>query len=165
MTGRRGVVYLLWALLAALVGFAAYVRLAPSDPARWHSDPSAGWPAQAQTAMTPLGTTSKIVTTLNSAIASVEAQGPDWAALKRLDEIALATPRTVRLAGSPEEGRITWVTRSALWGFPDYTTAQAVTHDVATSGVTIFARSRFGRSDLGVNAARLQDWVGKLRGG
>jgi hypothetical protein len=52
-------------------------------------------------------------------------QGADRAALARLDEIALATPRTTRLAGSPDEGRITWITRSALWGFPDYTTAQA----------------------------------------
>ena len=112
--------------------------------------------------MTRLGDPPEIATTPNSAAAWVEALGPQRAALTRLDEIALATPRTTRLAGSPEEGRITWVTRSALWGFPDYTTAQAMTHDVATSGVTLFARSRFGREDLGVNAARLRDWLSRL---
>ena len=47
-------------------------------------------------------------------------EAPDLAAL---DAVAMAWPRTERLAGGPEEGRITWVTRSALVGFPDYTTA------------------------------------------
>jgi hypothetical protein len=154
--------YMMWAVLAALVAFAAYVRLAPSDSTRWHIDPLAGLPGGGALQMSRLGSPPEIVTTLNSAAAMVEAQGPDWSSLARLDEIALATPRTTRLAGSPEEGRITWVTRSALWGFPDYTTAQAITHDVATSGVTIFARSRFGRSDLGVNAARLKAWLSQL---
>jgi uncharacterized protein (DUF1499 family) len=153
--------YLAWGLLAALVALAAYVRLAPSDPARWHVDPAAGLPAGGL-ALSRLGTPPEIVTTLNSAVARVEVQGAERAALARLDEIALATPRTTRLAGSPEEGRITWVTRSALWGFPDYTTAQALTHDAATGEVTIFARSRFGQGDMGVNAARLQDWLSRL---
>jgi uncharacterized protein (DUF1499 family) len=154
--------YVVLGLLAALVVFAGYVRLAPSDPARWHIDPAAGMPAGGALALSPVGAAPDIVTTSNSATARVEALGPDRAALARLDEIALATPRTTRLAGSPEEGRITWVTRSALWGFPDFTTAQALTHDVATSEVTVFARSRFGQSDLGVNAARLRDWLSRL---
>lgn len=156
-------VWLVWGLLAALVAFAAYVRLAPSDPGRWHVDPAAVLPGGAP-ALSRLGSEAEIVTTLNSATARVEAQGPARAALARLDEIALATPRTTRLAGSPEDGRITWVTRSALWGFPDYTTAQAMTHDVATSEVTLFARSRFGKGDMGVNAARLKDWLARLSG-
>lgn len=82
-------------------------------------------------------------------------------ALARLDAIAMATPRTLRLAGSPETGSITWITRSRLWGFPDYTTAQITETDTGPR-LDIFARLRFGRSDLGVNAARLQAWVNQL---
>jgi len=79
------------------------------------------------------------------------------AALARLDAIAMASPRTRRLAGSPAEGRITWISRSRLWGFPDYTTAEA------TPGrLVIHARQRFGSDDWGVNAARLQDWLAQL---
>ena len=77
--------------------------------------------------------------------------------LARLDAVALATPRTTRLAGSVEEGRITWVTRSAAWGFPDFTTAEA-----GADGLAVEARSRFGQSDMGVNAARLTDWLLQL---
>ena len=63
----------------------------------------------------------------------------------RLEAIALATPRTVRVAG---EGLwVTYVTRSALWGFPDYTSVKVVP-DGAGSVVTIFARARFGRERL-----------------
>jgi uncharacterized protein (DUF1499 family) len=37
-----------------------------------------------------------------------------------------------------------------------------VTTDAATSEVTIFARSRFGKGDMGVNAARLREWLSRL---
>jgi uncharacterized protein (DUF1499 family) len=92
-----------------------------------------------------------------AALRLAPARGAPADLLARLDAIALATPRTIRLAGSPADGRITWVTRSLLWGFPDYTTAEA-----RPDGLYIHARLRFGRSDLGVNAARLQDWLGRL---
>jgi uncharacterized protein (DUF1499 family) len=82
------------------------------------------------------------------------------AVLARLDAIALAKPRTERLAGSPAEGRITWITRSALFGFPDYTTAQVVDGP----GLCIAGRQRFGSQDLGVNAARIGGWVQELLG-
>jgi uncharacterized protein (DUF1499 family) len=139
--------YLALGLLAALVAFALYVRLAPSDPARWHVAPDAEGPAG-----------EVVVAGLNRATLRL---GPEAGAptelLARLDAVALASPRTVRLAGSVDEGRITWVTRSALWGFPDYTTAEA-----RADGLNITARSRFGQGDMGVNAARLRDWLSKL---
>jgi uncharacterized protein (DUF1499 family) len=141
--------YLALGLLVAVVAFALYVRLAPSDPGRWHVAPVAGGPAG-----------EVVVAGLNSATLRL---GPEAGApadlLARLDAVALAAPRTTWLAGSVEEGRITWVTRSALWGFPDYTTAE-----VLPDGLGIAARSRFGSSDLGVNAARLRDWQGRLLG-
>ncbi|MDW4548674.1 DUF1499 domain-containing protein [Defluviimonas sp. D31] len=131
-------------LLALLVGAGlAWIRLAPSDPARWHVDPAV--PGEPDGARATL---------------SLPGQGPAET-LARLDAIARAAARTVRLAGSPEEGRITWITRSAVFGFPDYTTAQAVRNG-ADVDLTLHARQRFGRRDFGVNAARLRDWTAAL---
>lgn len=143
---RKGRVAL-YLLLAGLVAFGAYVRLAPSDPARWHVAPGGAGPW------------GEIVAGEASATLRL---GPDRGApsdlLARLEAVVLATPHTVRLAGSLAEGRITWVTRSPLWGFPDYTTAEA-----RPDGLYLHARNRFGRGDMGVNAARLRDWLNRLQ--
>ena len=87
--------------------------------------------------------------------------------LAQLDAVAMATPRTTRIAGSPEEDRITWQVRSAFWGFPDYVTAEV--EQRASIGTTfsegpgvmlhIVSRQRFGSGDHGVNAARLTSWL------
>lgn len=146
--------WLIWGLLAALVAFAAYVRLAPSDPGRWHVSPSLyGWDHD--------GPWDQVVAMEGAASLRLSPSlGAPDALLDRLDAVALSTPRTVRLAGGLDEGRITWVTRSALWGFPDYTTAE-----VRPDGLYIHARLRFGRGDMGVNAARLQSWLAALTKG
>ena len=136
---------LLIALALLVAGAAGYVRFAPSDPARWHVAPAG--------AEGPAGE----IQAVNGG-ATLHLTPPDPAAvLARLDAIALATPRTLRLAGSVGEGRITWVSRSRLWGFPDYTTAQ-----ITPDGLTLHARQRFGSNDWGVNAARLRDWLAQL---
>jgi Protein of unknown function (DUF1499) len=136
----------LYLLLTAVVTFGLYVRLAPSDVGRWHVSPQAEGPW------------GEVVADERSATLRL---GPDRGTpsdlLARLDAVALATARTVRLAGSVGEGRITWVTRSLLWGFPDYTTAEA-----RADGLHVYARNRFGHGDLGVNASRLRDWLGRL---
>ncbi len=134
---------LLLGLAVALAG-ALWVRLAPTDPARWHTDPALG-------AVGP-----------NSHVTKANFAGSPADALAALDAVAMASPRTQRIAGNPEAGRITWITRSALWGFPDFTTAAAVPDGPSTT-LLIHARSRFGISDLGVNAARVKDWLARLR--
>lgn len=146
-------VWMLGGLLAAMLAVAAYVRLAPSDPARWDVSPGAsGWDNG--------GPWDEVVPMEGGASLRLSsAVGAPDALLARLDAIALATPRTQRLAGSVEEGRITWITRSALWGFPDYTTAEA-----RTDGLYILSHLRFGRGDMGVNAARLRGWQTLLTG-
>lgn len=135
-----------WIALSAVVAVVAaalWVRLAPTDPVRWHTDPRSGTE----------GT--------NSHVAKAFVPLAPHAALAALDAVALATPRTRRIAGSAEDGRITWVTRSALWGFPDFTTATAVPDGQGTS-LLILARSRFGTYDWGVNRARVADWLSRL---
>jgi len=137
-------------LVLIVVGFGLYVRLAPSDPARWNVAPS---PAATADCGVEQGT--------GDARATCARPDAPMQLLAKLDEIAMATPRTTRLAGSSEEGRITWITRSSLWGFPDYTTAEA-TADGNGSTLTLHARLRFGSSDMGVNATRLRDWLSRL---
>ncbi len=131
-------------LSAAL--FLAFVRLAPSDPERWHIDPStANDPGDAGYLLN-LGPT--------FALEPAEL-------LERIDVIAMQWPRTRRLAGSADEGRITYVTRTKWIGFPDYTTVAVEVSD-GVSAPVILARLRFGGGDLGVNKTRVDAWITQL---
>ena len=138
--------WMLGVVAVIALGLMAYVRFAPTKAADWHLDLSAR--PQAMAALSP-----DQVAVLEGG-AYIDLRHGD---LAQLDAIAMATPRTRRLAGSLAEGRITWETRSLIWGFPDYTTAQ-----VQGEGLVIFARLRFGSSDLGVNAKRLRQWIAQL---
>jgi hypothetical protein len=133
-----------WGLIVLLVlvaGFAAFVRLAPSDPERWHVVPDVRGDE------TGAGEAKRLVP-----------GGQD--AFEALHEVIVQTPRTRVLAGDVASGHVTYVTRSALWGFPDYTTVR-----LGDAGIAIWGRLRFGGSDLGVNAARIDGWLAALRGG
>ena len=129
---------LLSLVLLAVLGFGLWVRLAPSDPARWHV--SIGDAGNRDFA--------------GAAIRTVPASPGD---MTRLDRIIRATPRTTLLAGSPESGMVTYITRSRLWGFPDFTTVEA-----RPGAIVIHGRLRFGSSDMGVNRARVEGWVAAL---
>ena len=131
----------LWIVLAMIVVLAGFIRLAPSDPSIWNVPPEVTEDEDLT------GGAKRLVQT-----------GPDG--LERLVPIALATPRTEILAGSVESGMITFVTRSRIMGFPDYTTVQKGGDDLK-----FYARLRFGRSDMGVNRARLQKWIAALQPG
>lgn len=135
----------LWILLILVVAGLAYVRLAPSDPATWHQRSSV-------TAMGEKKFKSGYIWR-----EAVEGDGSDR--LRALDALAQATPRTTLLAGSVEEGQVTYVTRTQWAGFPDYTTIS-----VAEGTLEIHARLRFGQSDLGVNAKRVKSWRAALEG-
>lgn len=128
-------------ILAALVGVAVWVRVAPSDPSRWHV------PIRGEGDADFEGGVRRVV-------------GGDSDVMARLEGLILATARTRVLAGSVDEGRVTYVTRSALWGFPDYTTVELRKGEIA-----ILGRLRFGRSDLGVNKARVEGWLQALAQG
>lgn len=127
-------------ILAAFVFALFYVRLSPTSVEDWHVAPQAldvgDYPQMGGfTAVREAGS----VTLLD------------------VERVALATPRTKRIAGSVEEGRITFETRSLLWGFPDYTTVS-----LSDGKLVIEARLRFGRSDMGVNGRRVKAWLGEL---
>jgi hypothetical protein len=142
MKGQRMkiVVYLLGIVLFVVLAFGLYVRLAPTDVARWHQPITA-----VEDADLPGG-----------AIRVIAADDALWAEAGRTLQ---ALPRTHVVAGSADEGRITYVTRSALWGFPDYTTVE-----YGDDTLKLFARLRFGGSDMGVNAKRLERVLSALKG-
>ncbi|MGX9353857.1 DUF1499 domain-containing protein [Roseobacteraceae bacterium S113] len=129
----------MWVILAAVLGFAAWVRLAPSDAARWHV--ALGFEGDG-----------------NQVNGAQRVLPGDAALFEALDGIIRATPRTQVLAGDAAQGHITYVTRSALWGFPDYTTVQS-----DGDHIRIWGRLRFGRADLAVNATRIDGWLQALR--
>lgn len=143
-------------LLALIVlGFGLYVRLAPSDAARWHQPLPTDSIALADCLLS-------IQQGKGEARAACLVPGETTDVLMALDQVAMTTPRTRRLAGSWADGRITWISRSALWGFPDYITGQVTPGPDGKTRLDLHARLRFGESDLGVNAARLADWLGRL---
>lgn len=128
---------LFWIAVALFVALQAYVRLAPSDPRNWTiADPSEA-PGVYATA---------------GGYKVVEDIARDPSDLRAAFEAAmLAQPRTRKLAEI--EGQHIYITRSLLWGFPDYTTL-AFSNDQTRA--TFFSRLRFGQSDMGVNKKRLQ---------
>ena len=125
-----------------ILGLMAYVRLAPTDVVRWHQIAAVA--------------SSGDVMAAGGFIAVRPITADAAQVLAALDAIARATPRTRVIAGSVAEGMITYQTRS-LWGFPDHTT-------VAMQGdlLVIHARLTFGQSDMGVNRARVRDWLDQL---
>jgi uncharacterized protein (DUF1499 family) len=56
-----------------------------------------------------------------------------------------------------------YVQRSALLGFPDTVVVRYIEQPEGRSTLAMYSRSQLGRSDLGVNKARLERWLGKLR--
>ena len=127
-----------WAVVLVVVGGLAWIRLAPSDPAVWHVDPK--------------------VTADQDLATGVRRRIPSGdGTFEALERLILATPRTEVLAGSVEDGKVTYVTRSQWMGFPDYTTVMQ-SDDV----LEMHARSRFGQSDMGVNKERVDGWLTAL---
>lgn len=153
------------AIALTIVAAMACVRLAPVDAAKWHVRPhsivpeAAGWrswtlnPPAATPGAVPMPGGAYALEIIGGTVASE--------VLRRIDAIARATPRTTVLAGTPESGLMTWETRSLLWGFPDYITAEAL-QDGLFVRLSLVARSRFGDNDLGVNAKRLSYWLLQL---
>ncbi len=125
-------------LLIPLAGTMAYIRFAPSPAVRWH--------------VPVIGKESK---NFDGGATRVVAGSAEI--FETLHQIALDTKRTRVLAGAPGAGRVTYITRSRVFGFPDYTTVQ-----LDGDQLILHARLRFGRSDFGVNARRLDAWIGKL---
>lgn len=141
--------------VVAVVAVLGIIRLAPSNPDVWDV-PIAD---RVEAGSGPCA--EQVRALMNGARSACLLPGQPADVLTRLAVIADAYPRTARLAGSPSEGRMTWVARSRVMGFPDYITAEVMAVPNGTQ-LDVYARQRFGSSDLGVNAARLKLWLGQM---
>lgn len=132
-------------IVALGLGFMLYVRFAPSDAPQWSAP---------EVAATQVGD----IAGERSFIAVRAVQGDD--VLERLMRVALATPRTTLLS----DGTGTWttfVTRTRLMGYPDYTSVRLIDAE-GQQLLQIYARARFGKLDMGVNKARVENWLAQL---
>lgn len=132
-----------------LAAFALYVRIAPTFAERWHGYPlphrdPGQYPGEGR----------------HVAILSIESK----TVFHELDEIIRAERRTKVVAGLATDDMRTYVTRSLVFGFPDYTTVcLKETRDDDQLRLIIYGRLRFGRSDLGVNRKRINRWITLLK--
>lgn len=149
----RMLIWLVVALAAAFVLFAAYVRLAGDDPETWHVDPETVSESGAQNdfIVTPTGE--------GGDIASPVFAMPRAALMARFREIALAAPRTTILG--ERDGYATFIQRSRLMAYPDYISVKAIEVE-GGSALYVYARARYGQRDFDVNRARVLAWLDKI---
>lgn len=150
MTGVAG---LLGIVAVLTVAFGIFVRVAPSDAVRWHVDP---------VTVTEPGFPGAVLMRPDAA----DRPGPVFAVpadvlMAAFDRVARDTPRVTVLAGSVADGHVTYVARSALFGFPDYVSVRTLPDGDGGSRLAVFSRLRFGYDDLGVNARRLDDLLAR----
>jgi uncharacterized protein (DUF1499 family) len=81
----------------------------------------------------------------------------------RWQAVVAAQPRVALLAEYDGGMQIDFVQRSARFRFPDIVTVRFIPVPPAQSTLAIYSRSLYGRSDLGVNRARVEAWVSQLR--
>lgn len=127
-------------ILSLLAAAQIYVRMTPLPGELWHVDPFEASAPKMGGVLERFVTPHDVQTTLDTFM-----------------DVAQSTPRTKVLVGSTQEARISFVTRSLLWGFPDVTTIGLRETDEGTE-VAILARLRFGKGDMGVNANRVANW-------
>jgi hypothetical protein len=68
-----------------------------------------------------------------------------------------------RVFGDIDDGLITFVCRSRLFGFPDYVSISFREPETGVSTLSVFSRSRFGIYDFGKNKKRVTKWLQQLK--
>lgn len=149
----RVLFWLIVLLAVAFAGFAVWVRVAPIDAAAEHVDPL----------VVVRSTNPNNVLLGPAGTNGADREAAVWMAtpeelMAAFDAAAMAAERTERVAGSVDDLHATYVQRSALLAYPDFVSVKALpAGDGAT--LAIYSRSRFGRSDLGVNEKRVSAWL------
>jgi uncharacterized protein (DUF1499 family) len=132
-------------IILAVIAAAVYFRAVPMPAETWHVDPSDAIAPASPNYELRQGATAPVI----------PAPMPDVAA--RLDAVAEAEGARV-IAGAAIDGFVTYIARSARMGFPDAVSVRLSPEGDGTR-MEIFSRSRFGYSDMGVNAARVARWI------
>jgi uncharacterized protein (DUF1499 family) len=77
--------------------------------------------------------------------------------------VAAGQDRTYQAALYPAQRQAHYVARSAVFNFPDLIMVQVVNEGPADSGLILYSRSVYGRSDFGVNRKRIAAWLAALQ--
>lgn len=136
-----------------ILGLAVWIRLSPVSVDRFHQDP--------ETAERP-SVPGHVLMRAGGDMEPASFEMDRATLADRLEAVILDTPRTVKLAGDLQSGFASYVTRSALIGFPDIASVKVISADDGTSQIIILSRLRFGQRDFGVNRAKLEDWISRL---
>lgn len=128
--------YILTLLALIVIGFAIYVRITPIPEDRF-----TGFPGPMSVGFHESLRGIKVVQPLSEVPNDV---------LSRINAVILSTERTELRGDDPAA----YVTKSALWRFPDVTLVW-----VQDGNLHIHAELVYGRSDLGVNSARVRGWL------
>ena len=144
------VLYIVILIAALAVAAAVYIRMAPLDAEALHVDPADVTPLASPNYALMVGTTGHFI----------QAEPSDVGA--RIAAVAAADGAQV-LAGSPEEGHVTYVIRSRIMGFPDIVSLRWQAQDGGTQ-LDIFARAIYGYSDFGTNTRLAHRWSQAARG-
>jgi uncharacterized protein (DUF1499 family) len=84
---------------------------------------------------------------------------------ERWRDVLAAQPRIELLARDDEGQQFDYVQRSARFRFPDIITVRFIAVSFTRSTLAIYSRSRYGKSDFGVNGKRIDAWLAILREG
>lgn len=145
----RTLFLLLVLALGVAIAAAVVFRVVPMPPETWHVDPLTADAPGTPNFDLRRGDDAPLIATPPAALAP------------RLDALAMAEGAT-RIAGSAAEGFVSYVARTPVMGYPDAISIRLVPEGEGTR-LHIFSRSRFGHSDLGVNAARVARWIAALQ--
>ena len=156
----RMAIFLIFLTMAAAGGLFYYVLKVEHDPAIWHVDPL----TEPQTVkphsfrMAPPALTEEFV----DVPSPVYTANPTLMA-KAFDDFVLSQSKTIRIAGSPEEGWMTYVQLSKSLNLPDYISVKFIDLNGGNSTIAVFSQSRFGHDDRDVNEERVMSWTGTLK--
>lgn len=144
--------------ILAVSGFAAYyIRTISHDVAVWHVDPTRALPQPTPNGFYIGPPEQSAQPTMDDPV--IYAGTPEILA-QAFDAYVMAQPLVELVAGSPEEAWMTYVQRTEKLRIPDYVSVKFLPGELeGTSTISIFSRSRFGYSDMGVNEARVRAWL------
>lgn len=145
--------YALFLLIGISLAGIVYIRLAPLDSGSHHLNP-------VETGKAGLPGHFLVRTDGDASAPSFEMS--EAALAEKLEAIILSTPRTEKLAGDIATGHASYVTRSAIWRFPDIASVRIIENPDGSVSPVILSRLVYGKYDLGVNEARVRGWLQEL---
>lgn len=83
--------------------------------------------------------------------------------LRAVGEALAQEPQLEQVSVEPVTGTLRYVQRSRLLGFPDTINVKVVPLPDGGTAVLLYSRSQIGRSDMGVNGARLERWIALIK--